>query len=54
MGLRNDANLWTGHPAAIVCQPFTIIGSPCLGALDAIFWETKQGAGGSGYRLRGM
>ena len=54
MGLSNGADMGASPPTAITCQSSIIIWSPCLGALDALFWEAEQGAGGSKDRLRGM
>lgn len=54
MGLSNGADMGASPPIATTCQSSTIIWSPCLGVLGAVFWETEQGAGGSKDRFRGM
>lgn len=51
MGLSNGADLGADHPTATICQPSVIIWFTCMGALGAVFWETEQGACGSGDRL---
>lgn len=54
MELSNGADMGAGPSTAITCQSSTVIWSPCLGALGAVFWETEHGTGGSRDRLRGM